>query len=226
MNFHTNYLKRKIMNKYPRTYHFPYSPGAKNDDRIAQDISNVIGNNIVITEKLDGENNSMVSGGVYARSHATFTTSPWSSKVRQLHSILSSSISDGLYLFGEGMSAIHSIEYEKLTSHFYLFGARYESTWASWSEVEDFAFLLDIPTVPILFKGKVNSEKELQELVEELSMQESELGGIREGVVCRIANEFEDDDFSNSVFKWVRKDHVQTTEHWTKNWKWANVKNY
>lgn len=212
-------------NKYPRTYHFPFS-NAKNDDRIADDISNVIGRNIVITEKLDGSNTALTNGGVFGRSHVEYSQNPWDAKVRELHSILRGSISEGLYLFGEGMSAIHSIEYENLTSHFYLFGARYEGIWSSWDEVEDYAFLLDIPTVPVLFKGKVDSEKELQKLIEELATQESALGGIREGVVCRIADEFNDEDFSNSVFKMVRKDHVQTSEHWTKNWKWAKVKNY
>ena len=33
-------------------------------------------------------------------------------------------------------------------------------------------------------------------------------------------------DIQKAVFKWVRKDHVQTTEHWTKHWKWAKIGNY
>ena len=44
--------------KYNRTYHFPWSQGATNDDKIATDMSRLIGNPIVITEKMDGSNTS------------------------------------------------------------------------------------------------------------------------------------------------------------------------
>lgn len=209
--------------KYPRTYHFDFSPGTTSDDRIAKDFTNIIGKNIVITEKLDGENNSFTSEGVYARSHTDFTISPWSAKVRQLHSTLKGTISEDLYIFGEAMSAIHSIEYQNLTSNFYMFGARYQGNWSCWEEVEDYAFLLDLPTVPVLFQGTIDSYKELKQLIEILVNQPSSLGGIREGVVARVARNFTDAEFAECVFKWVRKDHVTTTAHWTKNWKWAKI---
>ena len=212
------------MDKYPRTYHFDFSPGTTSDDRIAKDFSNIIGVPIILTEKLDGENNSLTSKGVYARSHTDFTISAWSSKVRQLHNVLKHGISEDLYIFGEAMSAIHSIEYTELISHFYMFGARYKGTWSSWQEVEDYAFLLDLPTVPVLFKGTVNSYRELKELVEGLVYKPSALGGIREGIVGRVQREFADEEFENCVFKWVRKDHVTTNEHWTKHWRWSKVK--
>lgn len=35
---------------------------------------------------------------------------------------------------------------------------------------------------------------------------------------------FHNDDFAENVMKWVRKDHVQTDEHWTRNWKKAKIK--
>ncbi len=211
------------MDKYPRTYHFDFSPGTTSDDRIAKKFDSIIGVPFVITEKLDGENNSMVCDGVYARSHTDFTISPWSAKVRELHSILKHSISKDLYIFGEAMSAIHSIEYENLTSHFYMFGARYKGIWSSWEEVEEYAYLLDLPTVPVLFKGTVKSYKELKDLIEKLVAEPSVLGGTREGVVARPLKQFNDDEFSSSVFKWVRKDHVTTDSHWTKNWKFAKI---
>lgn len=68
-------------NKYPRTPHFKFSPGAKNDDRIADNYSNFIGKEIIITEKLDGGNIGLTKNGVYARSHATFTSNPWDTAV-------------------------------------------------------------------------------------------------------------------------------------------------
>jgi hypothetical protein len=40
----------------------------------------------------------------------------------------------------------------------------------------------------------------------------------KEGYVVRLASSFKFDDFNKSVAKFVRKNHVQTNEHWTKNW--------
>jgi len=212
------------MSKYNRTYHFPFSPGATNDDRIADSMSNLIRQEIVITEKLDGENCGMTDDGVYARSHAAFTTSPWSREVRALHKlIVEDELGDGVYLFGENMEGIHSIEYTNLTSYFYIFGMRDNNIWVPWEKVEEYSYLFDIPTVPVLFKGIVNSEKELKSLVEKLSKEPSELGGVREGIVARVAGMFHNDDFSTNVLKWVRKDHVTTTEHWQRNWKKAKL---
>jgi hypothetical protein len=203
--------------------HLPFSPGTTSDDRLAESVIPLLRKKIVITEKLDGENNSMINKGVFARSHTDFTISPWSQKVRELHSIIKDSISEGLYLFGEGMAAIHSIEYENLTSAFYLFGARYEGIWSSWEEVEDYAYLLDIPTVPVLFKGEFDTDKELISKIMQLVSEPSALGGLREGIVIRCADSFTDEEFSNSLMKWVRKDHVKTDAHWTKNWKKAKI---
>lgn len=206
------------MSKYNRTYHLPWSPGSTNDDRISKDVSSLIGCEIVITEKLDGENCGMTKDGVYARSHATFTTSPWSREVRQIHSLIKHSLNDGVYLFGENMEGIHSIEYTDLTSYFYLFGVKDGDEWLSFREVETYAYLLDLKTVPVLFKGTVYSEGELRLLVDGFVNGKSMLGGEIEGVVVRKSGSFSNDDFSTSVMKWVRKGHVQTDEHWTRNW--------
>lgn len=210
--------------KYPRTYHLSNSPGTTNDDRIAKSIDHLINTPIVITEKMDGENAAITHNGVYARSHAEFTTSPWSLKVRQLHSIIGQSLPEmDYFLFGENMQGIHSIEYTKLTSPFYLFAIREKMKWSSWQEVEDTAFLLDIPHVPVLFKGIVNDKTELETMIDEFMKNGSQLGGDIEGVVVRTQDGFDDDEFSKKVQKFVRKNHVQTDEHWTKNWKNAKI---
>jgi len=47
------------MSKYNRTYHLPWSPGSTNDDRISNGVESLLGIDIVITEKLDGENCGM-----------------------------------------------------------------------------------------------------------------------------------------------------------------------
>ena len=213
------------MSKYNRTYHLPWSPGTTSDDRISDDVDTLLGTEIVITEKLDGENTGMTDDGVYARSHATFTTSAWSREVRQLHKMkVENMLGEGVFLFGENMEGIHSIEYTNLESYFYIFGVRDNEIWIPWEQVEEYSYLLDIPTVPVLFKGVVNSAKELQQIVEDLVSKPSKLGGKREGIVVRTAGMFHNDDFADNVMKWVRKDHVTTTNHWTHNWKKADIK--
>ena len=213
------------MSKYNRTYHLPWSPGATSDDKISTDVENLVGTEIVITEKLDGENTGMTDKGVYARSHAAFTTSPWSREVRLLHKMkVEDQLGEGVFLFGENMEGVHSIEYTNLDSYFYIFGVRDNNIWIPWQQVEEYSYLLDIPTVPVLFKGVVNSVKELKSLVDDLVSKQSELGGDIEGVVVRSAGMFHNDDFAENVMKWVRKDHVQTDEHWTRNWKKAKIK--
>jgi hypothetical protein len=212
------------MSKYNRTYHLPFSLGTTNDDRISNDVSSLIGVDIVITEKLDGENCGMTNDGVYARSHAAFTTSAWSREVRQLHELkVKGQLEEDVFIFGENMEGIHSIEYVNLKSYFYIFGVRDNNIWIPWKSVEEYSYLLDIPTVPVLFKGRIESEKELKELVEKLVSEPSELGGEREGIVIRNAGMFHNDDFKDNVMKWVRKDHVQTTTHWTRDWKKAKL---
>lgn len=207
--------------KYPRTYHFKWLEGATNDDKIALSVDGLIGNEIVITEKLDGSNTAITKHGVYGRSHADFTKNAWDIKSWNIYHKIKNDLDEGLYMFGEGMYGIHSIEYTNLTSYFYIFGMRDNNIWVPWEKVEEYAYLFDIPTVPVLFKGIVNSEKELKGLVEKLSKEPSELGGQREGVVARVAGMFHNDDFSTHVMKWVRKGHVTTDEHWTRNWRRA-----
>jgi hypothetical protein len=212
------------MSKYPRTYHLPYSPGSTNDDRISSSVQSLLGIDIVITEKLDGSNASITKNGVYARSHAVFSRNPWDREVRQLHDIkVKGQLEDDVFIFGENMEGVHSIEYSGLKSYFYMFGVRDNNIWIPWEGIEEYSYLLDIPTVPVLFKGIVNTEKELKDLVNDLVSKPSQLGGQIEGIVVRNASLFHNDDFADNVMKWVRKDHVQTTTHWTRDWKKSKI---
>jgi hypothetical protein len=213
------------MSKYNRTYHLPWSPGSTNDDRISNNVESLLGIEIVITEKLDGENTGMEDEGVYARSHAAFTTSAWSREVRQLHKMkVEGQLGEDVFLFGENMEGIHSIEYTNLDSYFYIFGVRDNGVWIPWYQVEEYSYLLDIPTVPVLFKGVINTQKELKELVNNLVSKPSELGGQREGIVIRNAGAFDNEDFKDNVMKWVRAGHVTTDVHWTRNWVKATIR--
>ena len=56
------------MIKYPRTPHLPTSPGLTNDDRIIKDLSLLERSQVVITEKMDGENTTISRDYIHARS--------------------------------------------------------------------------------------------------------------------------------------------------------------
>lgn len=207
--------------KYPRTYHFPFSPGTTSDDRIAKDWEGILSHELVMTEKLDGENNCLKESGVYARSHAAPTVSRWSVKIRELWERHKNSLGD-LEIFGEAMYAIHSIEYERLESYFYIFGIRQNEQWLSWNEVEFYAEVLELPTVPVIERGYF-SQKEIEGKIKEEIENGSRLGGECEGFVFRNAENFHTDSFLQNVLKYVRENHVKTDEHWTKNWKRAKL---
>jgi hypothetical protein len=93
--------------------------------------------------------------GVYA-SHAEFTTSGWSREVRQLHKVkVEGQLGEGLFLFGENMEGIQlNITISILFLYFWTMG------WLDSLVSSRRVFIsLDIPTVPVLFKGVVETEK-------------------------------------------------------------------
>ena len=123
------------------------------------------------------------------------------------------------------MNGEHSIHYDKLTDYFYIFAINNGKEWYSWDDVKLIAKWLEIPTVPELWRGVINTEAELKALVERFVKEPSLFGSVREGVVVRLAGSFLIDDFKDCVCKWVRPNHVQTDVHWTKTWKKAELIN-
>ena len=217
--------------KYPRTRYLPWSPKSsiKSDDKVMtdEDVNNFIGKLIAITRKYDGENNAMTNKDVFARSHANPTRHEWNRNlwdpVNGLHRLVKDYIGDDEIIYGENMMGIHSIEYTKLKSYYYLFAVRNSERWYSWDEVKEFSEILNIPHVPELFKGTINLVNDLKKLIDYSMKMPSEIGGENEGVVIRIADSFPLNDFKYNVCKWVRPNHVQTKEHWTRNWKRAKL---
>ena len=137
---------------YPSTPHLPFSPGVQADDtKLADDCPWLVGREIVVTEKLDGGNCCLWRGGVYARTHSHEATHPWFASIKALYPSFAAQVDDDLMLFGENMSAVHSIEYDGLRSHFYLFGVRRTSNgeWLAWDDVVVLAHKLELPHAPI-----------------------------------------------------------------------------
>ncbi|MFK7808002.1 MAG: RNA ligase family protein [Saprospiraceae bacterium] len=240
--------------KYCRSLHAQISLGTTSDDRFMPDgyVSAFAKmEKLVLTEKLDGQNNCFNKHGVFARSHAAPTKHPWDKPLIERWQLIKNDLQD-LEIFGENMYGIHSIAYNNLESYFYVFAVRELDQWLSWEEVKFYANLLEFPAVPEIkitsalsdFSSEYKNENQtLSEwLNANLGMTWEEhvktpglLGGYdpnsnkdcSEGFVIRNASSFKTNEGEinvasnefNNLFKLVRKSHVKTDVHLTKNWK-------
>ena len=198
--------------KYPRTYHVPWSEGATSDDKThsLSKIEEMFANQeVVVTEKLDGENSSIYADGyTHARSidsahHAS------RSRLKALAAQICHDLPTGFRLCGENLYAKHSIAYSKLDAYFYLFSIFDEETCLSWKETQEYAELLGLILVPVLYQGPWN-----QDLIKNLWKGKSLVGDIAEGYVIRLAADFPLGSFAHTTAKFVRANHVQTDNHW------------
>lgn len=194
--------------KYPRTVHFPWSPGATSDDKTLTSTDQFVGKEVVVTEKMDGENTTIYHGGfTHARSldSAFHPSREW---IRRFAGEIGHLIPEDMRICGENLYAQHSIPYNGLKSYFYGFSIWDEHDIAlSWDETIVWFELLGIATVPVLYRG-VYDETIIKKLWDESKRD------VVEGYVCRLATAISYDDFQNSVAKFVRPSHVQTSEHW------------
>lgn len=56
------------MKQYGRTVHLPLSSDATSDDKVTASLEGLMVEDLVITEKMDGENTTLRAGGPHARS--------------------------------------------------------------------------------------------------------------------------------------------------------------
>ncbi len=136
--------------KYCRSLHAHISLGTTSDDRfmpLGYVRSFAKKEELILTEKLDGQNNCFNKRGVFARSHTAPTEHPWDKPMRERWELIKNDLHE-LEIFGENMYGIHSIAYNQLESFFYVFAVREKDRWLSWEEVKFYANLLDFPTVP------------------------------------------------------------------------------
>lgn len=78
-------------------------------------------------------------------------THPSFGPIKQLAAEFSYSMPSHVQLVGENMFGIHSLEYDKLESFFYLFAVlEHGSHWAAWDRVTELANEISVPTVPVL----------------------------------------------------------------------------
>lgn len=194
--------------KYPRTYHLPWSPGRSADDRVLPSLDGFVGEDVVVTAKMDGENTTLMRDCLHARS-LDWEPHPSRTMIKALHARVAPDIPAGWRLCGENLQAVHSIRYTHLPNVFLLFSVWDErNRCLSWAETLDWASLLDLETVPVLYRGPWD-----EALVRALHESTRE-GDPCEGYVVRTSEGFPYADFKRRVGKYVRAAHVQTDQHW------------
>lgn len=194
------------MIKYPRTFHLIESPGKASDDKTIKSMSDLYGFDVVITEKMDGENTSIYSNAVTARSLDTgyHESRTW---VKQFASTWQHELPPNFRVCGENLYAKHSIGYENLASFFYGFSVWENETCLSWDDTLEFFELFGIVPVRTLYRG-ILSQKIIGDLINNVDTAKME------GFVIRRADSFELSEFNTKVAKWVRAGHVATDQHW------------
>jgi hypothetical protein len=184
----------------------PFSQGKTKDDKTLKDCSQFFGKDVVVTEKMDGENTTIYKNYIHARS--IDGRDHWSrSWVKNLQSKIGYEIPDSWRFCGENLYAKHSIGYKDLSSYFALFSIWNEkNVCLSWDETCEYADMLGLTMVPVLYRG-VFDEKHIQSLWSENVRDEME------GYVVRLADSYPYIKFGQSVAKFVRANHVNPDNH-------------
>lgn len=203
--------------KYPRTPHLPFSPGATSDDKYAspETIAHLSsGIELLVTEKLDGGNMSFSRSCSYSRSLDSGTHS-WDTKAKAKWAEIRWDIPEGWRISGESLHARRSVAYDNLPDIYLVFGIWDETnTLLDWDSTVEFAELLGLKTVPVLYRG-TDYKKAVTAWGKEKDTTSSE------GFVVRSAGRIHYDDFAGNFAKWVRPNHVTTTAAWRGRDDWA-----
>lgn len=194
--------------KYPRTMHLPHS-NLQSDDKKLSDDSNFIGKNVVVSLKMDGENTNLYNDYIHARS-INSNSHPSRDWVKGLWASISYLIDDNIRICGENLYAKHTIKYDNLESYFMVYSVWRDNICLNWNDTVDYCNKLGLITVPVFYIGEYN----LKLIESEFNKHKNE----HEGYVIRLYEEFNFDQFSSSVAKYVQPEFTQTlnenNEHW------------
>lgn len=192
--------------KYPKTLHLPWSLGVNSDDKMLKTTSQFDGCRVIVSEKMDGENTTMYSNYIHARSLDS-RNHPSRNWVKGFWAGIKTNIPEGWRVCGENLYAKHSIYYDNLPTYFMGFSVWDGTNYCiSWDDTLEWFDKLGIEPVPVLYDGLYD-----ESIVKSLwHPKDSNV----EGYVVRVADAIHYDDFGKLVGKFVRENHVQTSEHW------------
>ena len=200
--------------KYPKTKHFPWSEGQTKDDRTLshEEMTRLFsGREVIVTEKIDGENSSAYQDYLHARS-IDGRNHPSRNWLKNFHAKIQYHIPDHWRICGENVFAKHSIKYKNLPSYFLAFAIFDDkNNCLKWDDFIEWCKLLDLTPVPVLYRGIFDEEK-IKECYTGNSVYEG--SDAQEGYVMRLSDVIPFTQYKDSLAKFVRKNHVQTNHNW------------
>lgn len=215
--------------KAPRTLHLPWSPCADPDDRFVrpQDLEWLRAREVVVLEKLDGENTTLgpEEDYVHARSTDGYPRHPSRSRMRARHAALWRDIPPGFRVCGENVDALHSAAYHDLCAddgtpdRFFVFSIWDRDQALGWDETALYARLLGLSPIPELYRGPLD-EAVLRGLTTQPTLRGARRSGSQdpsEGYVVRPLGPFRLTDFPRAVLK-CRVLGVTSPDHWTQHY--------
>lgn len=189
--------------KYPRTMHLPWSESITADDRVLRDLGALrAAGDVIVTEKMDGQNVTMGRDWIYGRS-TEWTGHPARSWVANLHGKIAHDIPPGFRVCGENLWAQHTLRYEDLRSYFLVFAIWDGLVCLPWDDTAEWAALLGLEVVSVLYRGPFR-----QEIIEKAFQEGSE------GYVVRPFGSFRLAEFSRVVGKYVAPGFAERRPHW------------
>ncbi len=155
---------------------------------------------VVITEKMDGENTTIFSEGCHPRSpDARYHPSrDW---VKAFAAGISPMLAANERIVGEYLFARHSIGYDNLPSYFLGFAWIVDDVVQSWDDTLAKFSELGIASVPVLYRGPA-SEAKKDAIIASLDLS------TQEGFVVRTSTAFTVTQMPTNLGKYVRPNHV------------------
>ena len=203
---HTRYCE--TMKKYGRTFHLPISQGATSNDKIMSSLKGLMVDDLIITEKMDGENTTIHNTGTHARSPDS-RYHPSRDWIKAFAVGISPQLEDGERIIGENLFAKHSVAYDALPSYFLGFSWIIGDYIQSWDDTVLRFEQLGITPVMELYRGPYTDQL-FEDVAERLNLSK------QEGFVARDASSFSETEMPNRMGKFVRANHVQSETHWMK----------
>jgi hypothetical protein len=161
---------------------------------------------LLVTEKMDGENTTIHCSGTHARSPDS-RYHPSRNWIKRFAANISPFLEENERIVGENLFARHSIAYDALPSYFLGFAWIVDGEVQPWDLTLNRFKSLGITPVPSLYRGPFKDGL-FEDLASALDTSK------HEGFVVRIAGAYCEADMQTYMGKYVRNGHVQSDKHW------------
>lgn len=167
--------------------YLPWSPKTY-PDQILLSVQPFISRQIVVFTLMDGINTTFTQNSI----------SPPDKSIESIYNNIKDDIPDNYKFMGENLYNTKSIFYDNLLSHFLLHSIyNHHDICLSWDETVEWAELLDLKTLPVIFRGEFNPSllKQLYHPIKD--------GNACLGYVVRVAGSFYQRSLDQSAAKYV-----------------------